>query len=142
MHLFEGVHADLTADVPHEREKSGQGSRGLTQVWHLREREAIRVPGQEAVAGGPLSDGLVQNGLIAKVLDVKLAVGLQPLYNGTHGPRVRLLVHCADADVDLWQGAVMVCQPWLLHAYNLDQLTDSMLIPMDIRLAIARAGSG
>ena len=73
------------------------------------------MPGQQAIAGGPPSDGLVQDGLVAKVLDVEFAISLQPLHNGVHGPRVRLLVHGANADVDLRQRAVMVSQPWLLH---------------------------
>ena len=55
---------------------------GLTTEACLGQGEAVRVPGEQAVAGGPLGDRLAQDGLVPKVLDVKLAVRLQPLHYG------------------------------------------------------------
>ena len=87
----------------------GRDALARWQCWlHLGQREALRVPGEEAVAAGPLVHGPIHDHVVPKVDDVKLPKADEAVQDGPHRLGPRLLVHGTDADADLGQRVVGV----------------------------------
>mmetsp|Transcript_15879 Transcript_15879/g.39692 ORF Transcript_15879/g.39692 Transcript_15879/m.39692 type:complete len:1113 (+) Transcript_15879:556-3894(+) len=72
-------------------------------VLCLLQREAVGEPGHQALHHRPLLHRLVQDGLIAKVDDLKLAGAPQPVQDLPHRLGLRLLVHGAHTHDNVGQ---------------------------------------
>ena len=82
---------------------------------YLCKREPFRVPRKEALARRPLCDRLVDNALIAKGDDLKFSKSQHTLHDGSHGARLGLLIHGANADANFGQLQLFIRNLRLLH---------------------------
>lgn len=73
----------------------------------LLQGETLRVPGQQTLAARPLLNGLVENSVVAKADDVKLAPGAQARQDFKHGLAVCFLIHGTDTHSDLWKVIIL-----------------------------------
>ena len=75
------------------------------------------MPRQQAVAGWPVADRLIEYVVIPEQLCLELAKSYEPLQDCFHWLGLCFLVHGADANLDLRERAVdvLVSQSWSLH---------------------------